>query len=81
MSETEQKKMLASLHKAIQQRKTGTPRDFAKALGINLGELNKTISFLKNRLKLKIRYDKIQQTFYYIEDITIKKNKSDETSQ
>lgn len=74
LKEEKEIKVFRSLHKTIQRRSTGTPRTFAKNLGISLGELNKILSFMRNRLTFKIRYDKIRQTFYYVHDPTTTKD-------
>lgn len=78
MLEDKNVKIMLSMHKAIQKKNTGTHRSFANHLGISIGELNKLLSYLRNKLDFKIRYDKIKQTFYYVED-PLKQNNFDKS--
>jgi hypothetical protein len=51
----------------ISQGKTGTPREFAKRLGISKSQLYNYIDEL-DIMGLKVRYNKLHSTFEYVGD-------------
>lgn len=61
---------LGKLHTLILQRKTGTPTELGRSLGISVSRLSRIIAFLRDS-GAPIRYDRSSCTYYYTEPFTI----------
>lgn len=62
---------LQLLHKLVDARKTGTPEELAKRLGIKKRMLYEMIDELKAR-DLPISYSRADKTFYYTQTVNFK---------
>ena len=60
----EQRNRFIKLHEPIKKRITGTPKEFAKQLGISRSYLYRSIEALRNVGAL-ISYSRKRATFYY----------------
>lgn len=60
---------LQTIHKQVEQQKTGTPEEFAKRLGIKRSTLYSIIEELKSK-DIPIAYSRQLRSFYYERPIT-----------
>ena len=58
--------MLDRLDQLIRLHATGAPKNLAARLGISLTTLNEMIWYMRNILKASIRYNRYEQSYYYV---------------
>ena len=55
----------------IEQEKTGTPKEFAKQLGISERTLNRYLNILRHEYHVDIAYSRINKSYYYKNNVEI----------
>jgi transcriptional antiterminator len=55
----------------IEQEKTGTPKEFAKQLGISERTLNRYLNILRHEYHVNIAYSRINKSYYYKNSVEI----------
>ncbi|HQB78461.1 MAG TPA: helix-turn-helix domain-containing protein [Tenuifilaceae bacterium] len=55
----------------IEQEKTGTPKEFAKQLGISERTLNRYLNILRHEYHVDIAYSRISKSYYYKNSVEI----------
>jgi len=61
---------IGKMHKLVQRRRTGTPEEFARQLGVSRTSLYELIDELRSR-GAPISYSKAAKTYYYTEPFDI----------
>lgn len=59
------------LNTLIEQEKTGTPKEFAKQLGISERTLNRYLNVLRHEYHVDIAYSRINKSYYYKNSVEI----------
>lgn len=55
----------------IEQEKTGTPKEFAKQLGISERTLNRYLNILRYEYGVEIAYSRVNKSYYYKNSVEI----------
>lgn len=59
------------LNTLIEQEKTGTPKEFAKRLGISERTLNRYLNILRYEYDVEIAYSRVNKSYYYKNSVEI----------
>jgi len=56
------------INQFIIRKNTGTPKVFARRMGVSERTLYSMLSFMKKELQAPIRYSQARQTYYYVSE-------------